>query len=81
MKLIFVPLAITLGGYFLGFRNMELGVLYLMSASPAAAASHPMAQAMKGNHYLAAAIIAVTSVGSMVFTTLGIFLLRVSDLI
>ncbi|MCP5158028.1 MAG: AEC family transporter [Gammaproteobacteria bacterium] len=81
MKLVFVPFVITAGGVLVGLRNEQLGVLYLMSASPTAAASYPMAQAMQGNHYLAGAIIAVTSVGSLLFTTLGIFLLRVFDLI
>ena len=81
MKLFFVPLAITTGGILIGLRGEQLGVLYLMSASPTAAASHPMTQAMKGNHYLAAAIIAVTSAGSLFFTTIGIFLLKVPGLI
>ncbi|SEA45607.1 hypothetical protein SAMN05660420_02125 [Desulfuromusa kysingii] len=80
-KLLFVPLAITLGGIFIGLRGEHLGVLYLMCASPTAAASYPMTQAMGGNHHLAAAIIAATSLGSLVFTTLGIFLLRSFQLI
>ncbi|MDX2496168.1 MAG: AEC family transporter [Desulfuromusa sp.] len=75
-KLIFVPLFITLGGVFVGLRGEHLGILYLMCASPTAAASYPMTQAMGGNHHLAAAIIASTSLGSMIFTTFGIFLLR-----
>ncbi|MDO6712740.1 AEC family transporter [Aliiglaciecola sp. 2_MG-2023] len=81
MKLIVLPLVITLGGVLIGLRGEELGVLYLMCASPTAAASYPMVQAMHGNHYLAAAIIAVTSIGSMLTTTLGIFLLKVFELI
>ena len=81
MKLVFVPLIITAGGIFIGFRGEQLGVLYLMSASPTATASFPMTQAMKGNHHLAAAIITVTSIGSLLFTTMGIFLLRVFGLI
>ncbi len=75
-KLIFIPLFITLGGILVGLRGEQLGILYLMCASPTAAASYPMTQAMGGNHHLAAAIIASTSLGSMIFTTLGIFLLR-----
>jgi len=75
-KLVAVPLLITMGGIALGLRGETLGVLYLMCAAPTAAASYPMAQAMKANHHLAAAIIAATSLGSMVSTTLGIFLLR-----
>ena len=80
-KLLFVPLLITLGGIFFGLRGDSLGVLFLMSASPTAAASYPMAQAMGTNHHLAAAIIAATSLGSVVSTTLGIFLLRSFGLI
>lgn len=80
-KLFFVPLLITVGGIAIGLRGESLGVLYLMSASPTAAASYPMAQAMKSNYHLAAAIIAATSLGSMLSTTLGIFLLRSFGLI
>lgn len=81
MKLVFIPLLITTGGILVGIRGEQLGVLYLMSASPTAAASYPMVQAMKGNHFLAAAIIAVTCLGSLIFTTLGIFVLKVLALI
>lgn len=80
-KLVLVPLLVTGGGIFLGLRGMELGVLYLMSASPTAAASYPMAQSLGGNHHLAAAIIASTSLVSIVSSTLGVFLLRVYGLI
>jgi predicted permease len=80
-KLLFVPLIITLGGIIIGLRGEELGVLYLMCAAPTAAASYPMTQAMGGNHHLAAAIIATTSLASLLFTTLGIFLLRSFELI
>lgn len=75
-KLIVIPLVITVGGLLIGLRGQELGVLYLMCSAPTAAASYPMAQAMGGNYHLAAAIIAVTSLGAMLSTTLGIFLLR-----
>jgi malonate transporter and related proteins len=80
-KLLFVPLLITTGGILFGLRGESLGVLYLMCASPTAAASYPMAQAMGTNHHLAAAIIASTSLGSLLSITLGIFLLRTFGLI
>jgi len=75
-KLLLVPLLLTAGGVAVGLRGQDLGVLFLMCASPTAAASYPMAQAMRANHHLAAAIIAATSLGAVVSTTLGIFLLR-----
>ena len=80
-KLFVVPLIITAGGVIVGLRGESLGVLFLMCASPTAAASYPMAQALKGNHHLAAAIIAATSLGSIISSTLGIFILRVWGLI
>ena len=80
-KLLFVPLMITTGGALFGLRGQELGVLYLMSASPTAAASYPMALALGGNHHLAAAIIAMTSLGSVFFITVGVFALRSLGLI
>ena len=80
-KLLLVPLLITGSGVLLGLRGESLGVLFLMCASPTAAASYPMAQAMGANHHLAAAIIAATSLLSVVASTLGIFILRISGLI
>lgn len=80
-KLLLVPLAITGGGILLGLRGPEMGVLFFMSSAPTAAASYPMVQAFRLNHHLAAAIIAATSLGAIVSSTLGVFLLRVLDLI
>ncbi len=80
-KLILFPGIITVGAVTLGFRGEELGVLYLMSAAPTAAASYPMVRAIGGNQYLTAAIIAATSIGAMLSTTLGLFLLRSYELI
>ncbi len=80
-KLLLVPLLLTVGGVLVGLRGESLGVLFLMCVSPTAAASYPMAQAMGGNQHLAAAIIAATSMLSVVSSTAGIFLLRVFNLI
>ncbi len=81
IKLVIYPLIITMGGVMVGLRGEQLGVLFLMCSSPSAAASYPMAQAMKSNYHLAAAIIAVTSFGSIISVTVGIFLLRFFGLI
>ena len=80
-KLFLVPLLITAGGIAIGLRGESLGVLFLMVSAPTAAASYPMAQAFGANHHLAAAVIAASSLGSIVSSTLGIFLLRVFNLI
>lgn len=75
-KLLIVPLIITLGGYWLGFRDMDLGILFLMTSSPTAAASYIMVRAMKGNAVLAANIIALTTFGSILVASIGVALLR-----
>lgn len=80
-KLLLVPLLLTLGGMAAGLRGIELGVLFLMSGSPTAAASYPMVRAIGGNYHLAAAIVAATSLGAIFSTTLGVFLLRYFGLI
>lgn len=74
-KLIVIPLVTTLGGYFLGYRGMELGVLLLMSSAPSAAACYVMVKSIGGNDKLAANIIVITTLASIFTTSLGIALL------
>ena len=80
-RLIASPLLITLTALALGFEGLDLGLLFLMSAAPTAAASYVMARAMGGNATLAANIIALTTMGSLITCTLGIFALTSMDLI
>ena len=80
-KLLLSPILITSGGVIFGFRGVELGLLFCMSAAPTAAASYVMARAMGGNATLAANIIAQTTVLSLFTCTLGIFLLSTLQLI
>jgi hypothetical protein len=80
-KLLFIPFALTFGGYLLGYRGMELGVLFLMSSAPTASASYIMVRAMKGNSALAANIIVITTIASLLSTSIGVTLLRSFDLI
>ncbi|EXJ13473.1 AEC family transporter [Imhoffiella purpurea] len=71
-KVVATPLLTTATGYLAGLRGMELGILFLMSSAPTAAASYVMARAMGGNGVLAANIIVLSTLGSMIFTSLGI---------
>lgn len=80
-KLFVVPGLITLGGILIGLRGEALGVLYLMSSAPSATAGYAMLRAIGGNHFLGAAIIATTSLGSIIAITLGLFILRGYQLI
>ena len=76
VKMVWLPLFGTLGGWLCGFRGAELGILFLYIGSPTAAASYVMARAANGNHQLAAAIIVITTVGAAITTNIGIFLLQ-----
>lgn len=80
-KLIVLPALSVLLGALLGFRDLSLGILYLMMATPSATASFVMAKQMGGDADLAADIIAVTTIFSAITTTLGLLALRASGLI
>ncbi|MBR7887810.1 AEC family transporter [Marinomonas sp. A79] len=80
-KLIFVPFVLTFGGFLLGYRGMELGVLFLMSSAPTASASYIMVRAMNGNSALAANIIVITTIVSLLTTSIGVTVLRSFNLI
>ncbi|MGC9422260.1 MULTISPECIES: AEC family transporter [unclassified Vibrio] len=74
-KLVWSPILITGAALLYGFRGLDLGIVFLMSGAPTAAASYVMARAMGGNATLAANIIALTTVLSLFTCTFGIFLL------
>jgi predicted permease len=80
-KLVVIPLLFVAGGVAIGLHGIELGVLLLMSSAPTAAASYVMVRAMGGNAPLAANIVALTTVGSLLTTSAGITLLRVLGMI
>ena len=80
-KLVFIPFVLTFGGFLLGYRGMELGVLFLMSSAPTASASYIMVRAMNGNSALAANIIVITTIASLISTSIGVTLLRSFHLI
>lgn len=75
-KLLFMPLVSTLTAVAVGFRGMELGIVLLMSSAPSAASGYAMVRAMGGNAALAANIVALTTVGSLILTSGGIVILK-----
>ncbi len=80
-KLIFCPIIVVGGGIFMGYRGLDLGLLFFMTASPTAAVSYVMARAMGGNPTLAANIIALSTVISLLTCSLGIAFLTSFSLI
>ena len=75
-KVVFIPVVATALGFYVGLRGEELGVLFMMTAAPTAAAAYPMVRSIGGDYHLTAAIIAGSTLMSIVSSTLGLFLLR-----
>ena len=75
-KLIIVPIAIVYPAYLLGFTGMDLGVLFLMVSAPTAAASYIMVQGMGGNGKLAANIVVISTLASVITVSFGLAALK-----
>jgi predicted permease len=75
-KVVFIPVVATALGFYVGLRGEELGVLFMMTAAPTAAAAYPMVRSIGGDYHLTAAIIAGSTLMSIFSSTLGLFLLR-----
>ena len=76
LKVLWLPLLATLGAGLWGFRGPDLGILFLYFVSPTAAASFVMAKAAGGNYQLAAAIIVISTLASVLSTNLGLLVLQ-----
>lgn len=75
LRLLWIPALVTLGGWLLGLRAQEVGMLFLITSAPTTVASYMMVRAMGGDGNLAASIVAFTTLGSLLSTSLGITLL------
>ncbi|MEL0629584.1 AEC family transporter [Psychromonas aquatilis] len=75
LKNVIGPVLITGGAYLFGYTGQMLGLVFFMSAAPTAAASYVMARAMGHSAELAANIIAMTTIGSLLTCSLGVSLL------
>ncbi len=80
-KLVVTPAITVYLAHLFGFSGMELGILFLMVGTPCAAAAYVMVQAMGGNATLAANIVVVSTLLSLVTISAGIVLLEFANLI
>lgn len=80
-KLILVPGLAALVGAWVGLRGTDLGILYLMTGAPTAAASFVMSQQMQGDADLAADIIVITTLFTAFSSSAGLMILRSAQLI
>lgn len=76
IKVLWTPVLFTVIAWFIGFEGRDLGMLYLFLASPTAAVSYVMARAAGSDGKLAANIIAISTVFSIVTIMFGLYLLE-----
>ncbi len=75
-RLLAAPLVAVAVGLAFDLNSMEMGVLFLMTTTPVAAASYVMAKTMGGNDVAAANIMGITTFGAMFSAATGIVALR-----
>jgi malonate transporter len=76
IKIVIVPASLTYIAALFGYRGQDLGVLFMLFATPTAIVSFIMAEAMGCNSELAGNIIVTTTLGSIFTLSLGIFIMR-----
>lgn len=81
VKMVIFPGVATFAAWLCGFSGRQLGLLFLFFATPSAAASFIMVQAMGGNARLAANIVAVTTLVASITITTGVFALTMLGVI
>lgn len=81
LKIVAYPLLFSCIAYYLGFRGEDFGVLFILFACPTAIVSFAMARAMANDANLAANIVLLSTVGSVVTLSFGIFLVKLLGLI
>ena len=81
LKLVIFPSLMTYGAFLFGFRGYDLGILFILFACPTAIASFIMAEAMGSNSKLAANILLMTTLVSLITITIGLFILKEYNLI
>lgn len=76
-RLLIAPLLmVILGKFVFDLPAMSIGILFLISSTPVAAASYAMVRHFGGDATASANLIALTNLGSMFTTSLGIVILK-----
>jgi malonate transporter and related proteins len=76
IKIILIPLLLTFGAAYSGFRGLDLGIMFVLFASPTAIVSFIMAEAMGANSKLAGNIVFISTIGSVFTIAAGIVILK-----
>lgn len=75
LKVIVTPALFTYGAILLGYRNTDLGMMFILFASPTAVASFVMTKTLGGNCKLAGNIVLISTLTACFTITLGLTLL------
>uniref|UniRef100_A0A7V2ZM04 AEC family transporter n=1 Tax=Ignavibacterium album TaxID=591197 RepID=A0A7V2ZM04_9BACT len=81
IKLVVIPLIMTIIAYLTGYRGTDLGIMFILFACPTAIVSFIMAEAMGANSKLAGNIILISTLGSVFTIALGILILKTTGLL
>jgi hypothetical protein len=81
IRIIISPLILTVGAYYFGFRGIDLGIMFILFASPTAIVSFIMAEAMGANSKLAGNIVLISTIASVFTIAVGIVILKELSLI
>jgi len=81
IKVVLIPLILTSGGYYFGYRGIDLGVMFILFACPTAIVSFIMAEAMGANSKLAGNIVLISTIASVFTIAAGIVILKELSLI
>lgn len=76
MRLIFIPAVVVVGAVLLGYRGGELGAVFILFSAPTAITSFIMAKNMNSDGQLAAQIVVLTTILSMITLPLGIYIMK-----
>ncbi len=80
-RLLVAPLLGVTVAIAMGVRDEALGILFMLLAAPVAASSHVMVVAARGDGTLAANVVVLTTLLSVLTVTLGFFLLSLMSLV
>lgn len=81
LKIVISPLLGTSAAALMGYSGETLGIIFILFGSPTAIVSFIMAHAMGSNEKLAGNIIVITTLGSIVTITIGVYILKSLQLI
>lgn len=81
LKIIVTPLVLTYAAYWFNYSGADIGIMFILFACPTAIVSFVMAEAMGGNSKLAGNIILISTLGSILTISAGLYILKSSRLI